>query len=255
MLNKINYKVEGKGETIVLIHGLSDNLEYWLPLANMLKDNYTVIRYDLRGHGLSSSDDTISIDLLVDDLNNLLNELVIDTCILVGFSLGGVIAQDYTLKHPEKVSSLILMSSFSRCTPYINEKFLELRSAVNSSFYDFFDLILPMVLCPEVISENRSELEIIKEYASENNNIIAIANTITAMLNYDIESELEHINKPTLIIGGRYDDLIPVSIQEDMHRSIKYSELHILEDTKHNLLVGENIVKISNMIKMFIEKQ
>ena len=47
----INYLVEGEGETIVFIHGLSDNLNYWEVLANPLKNKYKILRFDLRGHG------------------------------------------------------------------------------------------------------------------------------------------------------------------------------------------------------------
>ena len=62
----MNYKLEGSGETLVFIHGLSDNLLYWEFLANHLKGNYQILRIDLRGHGGSElGNDEITIDTYV----------------------------------------------------------------------------------------------------------------------------------------------------------------------------------------------
>ena len=72
----MNYKLEGSGETLVFIHGLSDSLLYWEYLASNLKDQYQVLRVDLRGHGESElKDDELTIGLFADDLHSLLREL------------------------------------------------------------------------------------------------------------------------------------------------------------------------------------
>ena len=70
----MNYKVEGNGEPLLFIHGLSDSLLYWEFLAANLKGDYQIIRVDLKGHGESElGSDEITIDLYADDLINLLN--------------------------------------------------------------------------------------------------------------------------------------------------------------------------------------
>ncbi|WP_303738490.1 alpha/beta fold hydrolase [Methanobrevibacter thaueri] len=69
----LNYKLEGSGETLVFIHGLSDNLLYWEFLASNLKENFQVLRVDLRGHGQTElGDDEISIGTYADVRHNLL---------------------------------------------------------------------------------------------------------------------------------------------------------------------------------------
>jgi len=111
----LNYKLEGSGETLVFIHGLSDNLLYWEFLASNLKENFQVLRVDLRGHGQTElGDDEISIGTYADDLYNLLCDLNIDNIRLIGFSLGSAVALDFTVRYPDFVSSLVLMSSFYR---------------------------------------------------------------------------------------------------------------------------------------------
>ncbi|MBE6491669.1 MAG: alpha/beta fold hydrolase [Methanobrevibacter sp.] len=87
---KLNYVVEGKGEPLIFLHGLSDDLRYWEVLTSTLKKKYQVIRIDLRGHGESElGDDEITIDTYADDLKDLLDDLKIDAGNLIGFSLGG----------------------------------------------------------------------------------------------------------------------------------------------------------------------
>ena len=86
----LNYVVEGKGEPLIFLHGLSDDLKFWEVLTSTLNEKYQVIRMDLRGHGESElGDDEISIATYADDLKNLLDDLQIDAGNLVGFSLGG----------------------------------------------------------------------------------------------------------------------------------------------------------------------
>lgn len=246
----MNYKIEGNGETLVFIHGLSDSLIYWEFLASNLKRDYQVLRYDLRGHGdCELGDDEITMDTYVGDLYNLLSELNIDDVVLVGFSLGGAIALDFAVKYPEIVSSLVLMSTFHKADGHLVEVLNNFKKALNDSFNKFYDLILPMVLCPNVIDDNREELDLLKEIASQNANTEAYINAVDVCLDFDIEDDLSKINIPTLILAGQYDDISPLKLQKEMQSKIKYSKLIVFDDTKHNLLVGKNNEKILNILK------
>ena len=109
----MNYKIGGNGDTLLFIHGLSDNLQYWKGLTSHLKRYFQVVRVDLRGHGGSElGSEKISIDCYADDLMGLLDKLNIKRVNLIGFSLGGAVALDFTIKYPQLVDSLILMSTF-----------------------------------------------------------------------------------------------------------------------------------------------
>jgi pimeloyl-ACP methyl ester carboxylesterase len=144
---ELNYTLEGEGETLVFIHGLSDSLLYWQPLINNLKSHYQILRYDLRGHGLSEAgDEKVSMDIYVEDLLSLLDELELKKVNIVGFSLGGAIALNFISKYPERVSSLVLMSSFYKSDEHLTKVFITLKNALEKSFTDFYDMILSMVL-------------------------------------------------------------------------------------------------------------
>lgn len=107
-----NYELTGEGECIVLIHGFSDNLKMWYNQVPKLSEKYKVLVYDVRGHGQTESDDSrFSIDIFADDLYELTNALKIEKLHVLGFSMGGRIGLSFALKHPEKVTCLILANS------------------------------------------------------------------------------------------------------------------------------------------------
>jgi pimeloyl-ACP methyl ester carboxylesterase len=103
------YKEKGKGEVLVLLHGNSDNSNYFVNQIEYFKDQYRVIAIDTRGHGKSPRGDMpFTISQFADDLNNFLNKLNIDKITLLGFSDGANIGMKFALKYPEKLNALIL---------------------------------------------------------------------------------------------------------------------------------------------------
>lgn len=249
---KANYKLEGKGKCIVFIHGLSDNLIYWQPLVNELKNHYQILRYDLRGHGLSEMDEKkITMNVYERDLLNLLDELNLKEVNLIGFSLGGNIALDFTIKHPTRVSSITLMSTFYKCDKHLSEVLGLLKHSLTEGFVEFYDVILPMVLCPDIIKEFEEELNLMKIQASKTANTCAYIQAVDVCLNFDVEDKLNSIGVPTLIFAGKYDEISPLDMQKQMHSKIEKSEM-VIFNVKHNLLVGENVGKISEILKRFV---
>ena len=246
----MNYKLEGSGETLVFIHGLSDSLLYWEYLASNLKDHYQVLRVDLRGHGESElKDDELTIGLFADDLHCLLRELNIGKVGLIGFSLGSAVALDFAIRYPQMVSSLVLMSSFYRADEHLENIFNQFKNALRKGFEDFYDLILPMVLCPDVINDNRKNLEVLKEFASLSANTQAYIQACDAGLDFDVEEKLSQIDVPTLILAGKYDEITVLESQKELQRKITNSKLIVFDDVKHNLLVGKNNEEILNILK------
>ena len=248
----MNFKVEGNGRPLVFIHGLSDSLLYWEFLASYLKSDYQIIRMDLRGHGESYlGNDEVNIDLYVDDLKNLLDDLNLNKVDLIGFSLGGAVALDFSLKYPENVSSLVLMSSFSKSDEYLTNIFTQFKDALKNSFEDFYDLILPMVLCPEVIDDNREALDQIREFASKTANTDAYIKAVDACMEFDVDDSLSKIEVPTLVMSGKYDEISLLSSQKTIQKKIKNSELIVFDNVKHNILVGKNNERVLEVLEKF----
>lgn len=250
----MNYKIEGNGETLVFIHGLSDNLLYWEYLASNLKHDYQILRVDLRGHGKSEmGNEEITIDTYVNDLNNLFEELDISKVNLIGFSLGGAVALEFTNKYPQKVDSLVLMSSFHKADAKLKNALNQFKNNLNIGFEEFYDHILPMVLCPKVIEDNEKELELLREIGSQNANTEAYIKAVDVCLNFNAEKHLTEINIPTLILAGKYDEISTLNMQKDLQNKIKNSKLIVFDDAKHNLLVRKNDKKILTILKEFFK--
>jgi 3-oxoadipate enol-lactonase len=137
----LNYKDQGHGPPLILIHGLSDDLHFWDPLIPQLSPYYRIITLDLRGHGLSEeTPGPYSIEIFSEDILYLLSNLKINKAHFMGFSMGGAIAQQFTLDHPEMVSSLILISSFSYIDQNLDDNLLKLREYFSEGgFALYFD--------------------------------------------------------------------------------------------------------------------
>lgn len=249
----MNYKLEGSGKTLVFIHGLSDSLLYWEFLASNLKDNYQVLRVDLQGHGESKlENEEITLDTYVNDLNNLLERLNISKVNLIGFSLGSAVALSFAAKYPQKVDCLVLMSAFYKADNTLTDTLNQFKNALEISFEEFYDVILPMVLCEEVIDANKEELELLKGMASQTANTEAYIKAVDVCLNLNAENDLPKIDVPTLILASSHDEISRLEMQKELSSKIKNSKLIVFDNVKHNLLVGKTNENVLNILKEFI---
>jgi 3-oxoadipate enol-lactonase len=250
----LNYHDQGQGHPLILIHGLSDDLHFWDPLIPCLSPHYRIISLGLRGHGQSGkTPGPYSIKLFSEDIFHLLNKLGIDKAHFMGFSMGGAIAQQFVLDHTEMVSSMILMSVFSYVDADFDEKLIKLREyLLEGGFGLYFDKIIPMVLTPKVIHENRTVLEDLKAEKIKNASVEALVSSIDAIREFNIKDRLSNIKKPTLIIAGQEDVLISVALQRETHNLIEGSKFDLLADTGHNILIPDNMDYLAELILKFL---
>jgi len=112
---QIYYEVKGEGFPLVMITGLGGNLEGWDPrLVEGLSKDFKLVMFDNRGAGRTGiSNREYTIRLFADDTAGLMNTLGISKAHILGISMGGMIAQELVLNYPEKVSKLVLCSTYS----------------------------------------------------------------------------------------------------------------------------------------------
>lgn len=112
---RTHYRINGHGTPVVLIHGVGLDLGMWEAQAAVLASRYQVIRYDMLGHGASTAPTPATqLDDFADQLTDLLDELELDQVVLIGFSMGGLVAQRFACLYPCKVERLVLMSMVFR---------------------------------------------------------------------------------------------------------------------------------------------
>lgn len=111
----INYEVQGEGPPLVLTHGYSASLEMWRDQVPTLSAKHRLVIYDTRGHGKTTAPaDPAQYDLSRDytaDLLALMDHLQIERAHVGGLSMGGMIAQEFALQHPDRLRSLLLLDT------------------------------------------------------------------------------------------------------------------------------------------------
>ena len=252
----INFQQEGAGFPLILIHGLSDSSVLWASLMPELSRHYRIIALDVRGHGESERPDMpYSIQLFSEDLLCFLQKLNLSEAHVLGFSLGAAVAQQFTLDHPDKTRSLVLLSPFSYSDPCLRENLKILReSLVRNGLSAFFDEAIRLVVTPEFISTNLEAIAQMKEECIRTNSPAAILHAIDACVNFDLRDRISQITHPTLLISGSEDLMSPIHLAEQMHQSIKGSEWKIMPSVGHNPLIPENVPRLAQIILEFLER-
>lgn len=203
---KIYYEMFSEGKPIVFIHHLAGSYRSWSQQSYYFSKKYNVLVYDLRGHGRSSVPlSPYKIEDHVKDLNNLLEYLQIKNPIMVGHSLGTLIALDFALKY--SLDKLILIGALYKSPdpePYrryisIAETYgmeaLALYRKMNKEFSS--TLVENQTAWNELLSVYRDNSPIGYRYAVEG-----------LLLAKNYEKDIEKIDSPTLIIYGSNDKLI-----------------------------------------------
>lgn len=104
---KLNYKLQGDGEPILLMHGVFGSLDNLNMLAKDLKANYLTIQVDMRNHGYSPWSDEINFSVMATDIAELCNDLKLKDVIMIGHSMGGKVALQLTKVIPNIVKKIV----------------------------------------------------------------------------------------------------------------------------------------------------
>jgi len=208
----IAYKMFGKGEVLVLIPGSSMTMDEWEPnVLNRLASNHTIIIFDNRGIGKTTAGNkTWSIEQFANDTAGLIDALNIEEPVdVLGFSLGGSIAQELTLMHPQKVDKLILYATNcggkATIPPQISPTAMKSMISGNASKDTFLSGLFPK----EWIKANAAYVQ---KFISAMTlpPMESIQHQAEVSLNWKGTCDiLPSITKPTLIITGTDDVTSP----------------------------------------------
>ncbi|MCL6416161.1 alpha/beta fold hydrolase [Aestuariirhabdus sp. Z084] len=105
---QLHFRQEGRGEPLLLIHGLFGSLENLGYVARRLSDRFRVFSLDMRNHGRSPHHGLMSYDLMVADVVRFLDQQQLDQVRLLGHSMGGKVAMQLALSHPQRVKQLVV---------------------------------------------------------------------------------------------------------------------------------------------------
>lgn len=190
-----------------------------------------MVRLDLRGHGDSSGAGVRTIAELADDVLALLDHLGVERCVLVGHSMGGMIAQTITLAHPERVERLVLVNSIGRMT-YSRGRGLLMGVSTLVPFKLFVAANIQRAFAP---GYPRDEIRAYVK-ASANTPREVVMTLYGAMRAFDVLDRVGEIGVPTLMVHGYHDIQLPVRQMLRMAKAYPDAEVRII-DAGHELPV------------------
>lgn len=234
---KIHYTDEGKGEPVVLLHGLTANIDFqWrVPkIIDALKDKYRVIAFDLRGHGKSDKphDPEKYGTELAEDAIRLLDHLKIDKAHFVGYSLGAFTVGKLRAMHPDRCLSVTLGGAgWARQGDREREEILEKAQASIDAGKGFRPLILALHP-PGRPVPSESELVAADQFIQAANDVAAVAEALRSVKKMTVtQEELESNTVPTLAIVGALD---PLKVTVDSLQGVMARlEIVVIDDSDH----------------------
>ena len=203
----------GNGPDVLLIAGLGDPAEAWQPQLDGLADRYRVTAFDNRGVGRSPlPDKPLSVATMADDAAAILRALDVPAAHVAGFSMGGMIAQELALRHPELVRSLVLVSTYSRPDALLRSQleFWRWLAEAAPSERAFFKAFFTWVYTPRAHADGTVDQLVAEALAfPHQQSVEAFQAQVDACLAHDTADRLSRIAAPTLVLAGEFDIVVP----------------------------------------------
>ena len=233
---ELAYELRGAGEPLVMIHGAQGDQSMFSNFAPAFASHFRVLTFDQRGSGLSEKPDMdYSIAMLADDTAALMDHVGFSAAHIIGVSMGGTIAQEFALRHPRKVRSLVL-----GCTTAGGPKAIRIGGNAFANAYS------TQPMSAEERGRALAEAAFTRGYIAQHPEIIREGwgeqirtdprtrwGDMVACSQVDLRDQIGRIDKPTLIIAGADDETTPPAMAELLASRIKSSRLEMVPDAGH----------------------
>ncbi len=272
LVNGVNlcYEIHGDGDTLLLVHGLGTKKEAWIGQTEPLAKHFKVIRFDNRGAGKSDRPDTpYTMEIFADDINGLMDFLEIEKCHIIGWSLGGMIVQNFILKYPQRVNKMVLINTNygtpdeSGAEAYKNMRLQGLKANREDPVKAFWQSIRSDYY---IKFRKQMEADPPKKWHGlwSVNDLIQMSTTdpptekdiivqARALATHHTFDKLHEIKNETLLITSSHDRITPQSVMVEMHEKIPNSTLKIIDKAGH-VSPRSRAPEINKMIIEFLLK-
>lgn len=248
MINKnlLHYRVAGNGYPVVFLHGFLETMEMWEVFS--FPSKFQCIYIDLPGHGESKDfvESAQSMHEMALEVLNVLDYLKIDSCTVVGHSMGGYVGLEMSFSS-DKVNRLILLNSNfweDSANKKIDRKRVAQIVTKNKSLF-LYEAIPNLFNRPENHDEHiKSLIQSAQKMEASTIGLVSIAMSKRR----SFESEIDRIKDKMFIIQGKYDQIVPVELMNDAIKSIQNSVIEYTE-TGHM-----SHLEATNQTQMLLEK-
>lgn len=250
----IHFAKSGSGASLVLIHGVGANLHSWDQVTAELEREFTIIRPDLRGHGRSAPiDGEYSVDRFAADIIAVMDAAGAGRAHLVGFSLGGLIAQKLAADHPDRFGRVVILSAVAGRTEEERARVVARldmireggMKAITGAATDRWFTEDFARRHPEIIERRIAELKAV--------HLPSYLEAYRVFGTTELIDTLHRIRLPVLVMTGEFDQGSNTRMARAMHELIPGSELIILPGLKHSVLVEASGL-IARHVRAFLQR-
>ena len=237
--HELHHLQRGEGEPLLLIMGMSGtHLGWGDPFLDALARDFTVITYDHRGIGRSSRVDAgFTLAELADDAAGLLEQLGLESAHVMGVSMGGMVAQELALRHPERVRTLVIGCSYAGGEgSALTEPptFQRLAAAWASGDREQALRVGWEINVSSDFADRPGEYERWREMALALRVPLAVIRLqLQAIAGHDTSARLDRIAAPTLVVHGTEDEMLPAANSRVIASRIPGARLEELEGIGH----------------------
>lgn len=214
----IYYNIAGEGQPLVLLSPIGSDTPIWDNLMSLFCAHFAIVRFDYRGTGLSDKPyDTYTNEAFLEDTIAVLNAANIEKAHLVGHDMGGMIAQHVSHRHPDRLLSLTLASTWHK---------------INITGKDYFQQQL------ELAKNHPSEVEVIQRQhmiGLPHQPLHAFIRQAKYCLEHDATAFLPSINIPSLVISGSDDEIAPHKINYELTALLPNARSSLIDGAGHML--------------------
>ncbi|MGI9544944.1 MAG: alpha/beta fold hydrolase [Cyclobacteriaceae bacterium] len=227
---QIYYQERGIGDPLVLLMGFGADGNVWEKHAAVYEQHFRCIILDNRGVGKSDAPHgPYSTAMMADDTAAVMDHLGVTQAKVAGISMGGAIAQELALNHPERVSCLALISTWPSFNTYAKTVYENLKSIRKTAKPDdFMELLQLWIFAPPFYETGLADLKEGQEEAAANENPQTqqgFEGQLDACIHHNSVDRLGQIKVPTLITIGDMDIFTPPTFSELLHEKIPGSRL------------------------------
>ena len=238
------YTVEGSGPPLFLIHGIGAARDTWRFVTPGLTEHFTVVSYDLRGHGTSPMPDgEFGLDDLVDDLERVRERTGFEQAHFAGHSLGGMIGPAYARKHPGRVLSLGLLSTAAGRTEDDSAKVWGVvRAMEEKGVAQVLDTLIDRWYTDAFIAAHPDLVDRrLKQVVGTDSEVFM--NVFRIYAGTEMMPWLHEVTAPSLVLTGEFDGGCNPRLNKLIADAMPNSELVVLPAYKHSILLeaGEEV--------------
>jgi pimeloyl-ACP methyl ester carboxylesterase len=233
--SSIFYRIVGKGNPLVLIHGFAEDGGIWQNQLPFLKDRFQLIIHDLPGSGRSELTEDMSIEGMAEVINAILSEEKITGCSMAGHSMGGYITLAFAEKYPDTLTSIGLVhsSAFADSDEKKANRLKSIEFVKKNGAFEFLKAVIADLFTENWSSANpaivETQIEKSKNFTDE-----AIIQYYRAMVNRpDRTSVLKNFPRPVLFIIGEHDNAVPFTQSMQQCYLPDQAYIHILRNSAH----------------------